>query len=485
MQQRGWFYRWILLGFALIFPMLACSLPTSQQGTLLSSQTDIPLDPVFVEFYQNLGGRAVLGRVLSAPFDDGQKRYQYVEAGLVAYDPTQMEPGKRIRFEPLGLELQVHDDTDIPVIHDETHDLLVEGYWVYSEFVETYKRLSLFAGSPLTHVRFNHQYARYEQFFENLGFYRELKDAPGTVRLLPYGAYLCGVGCSQRSQEYWNIVQNGLIMQPFERFVNAQKWEALGKPLAAPTITPEGMLEQVYENAILYAPVDRPADIAMRPLTLWLGKVSPQTPYPYREQAGTVFYPVEDHLGFLVPQEVDALIVRLGGVRNSGKPLGDAQQVSGEGVYRQCFENYCVDYQPTAPAGQRVRLVPQGVEYAQRLADQLTLPRAFTPETVNLLVSEAYPQVSDSDHQVLQMNVFYRQSGEPMYLVSGTATVTLPGRTLTLSLPPTNRNGASSVTLPPLKGVSNLSVIEYQICLELPSPAPICQSDTFVVFNAP
>jgi len=484
-MRRGALIRWIFLGLALFFPMMACSLPTTQGGTVSHPRPSIALDPVFVEFYQNLGGQALLGRVLSAPFDANQKRYQYVEAGLLAYDPAQMEPGKRIRFEPLGLQLQVHDDSSIPVVHDEVHDLLVEGYWVYSEFVEPYQRLSIFAGAPLTHVRINRDYARYEQFFENLGFYRNLKDPPGTVHLLPYGAYLCGVECSDRTQEYWNIIQNGLITQPFERMVTARHWEALGEPVAAPTVTPDGMLEQVYENAILYAPLDNPSEVALRPLTLWMGNEIAQTPYPYREQAGMVFHLVDEPLGFLVPLEVDDLIVRLGGVRNSGKPLGDARQIAENGVYRQCFENFCVDYQPTAPSDKRVRLVPQGVEYARRLADQLTLPKAFTPQTVNLMISEAYPQVSDSDHQVLQMNVFYRQSGEPMVLVSGTATVTLPGRTLTLSLPPTNREGISTVTLPPLKGVSNLSVIEYQICLNLPSAEPICQSDTFVVFNAP
>ncbi len=484
-MHRGALIRWLILGLALLFPMMACSLPATQGGTVSHSQSSIALDPVFVEFYQNLGGQALLGRVLSAPFDADQKRFQYVEAGLLSYDPAQMEPGKRIRFEPLGLQLQVRDDASIPVVHDESRDLPVEGYWVYSEFVGLYQRLSIFAGMPLTQVRINHDYARYEQFFENLGFYRNLKDPPGTVRLLPYGAYLCGQECSERNQEYWNIIQNGLITQPFERVVTERHWEALGEPVAAPNMTPDGMLEQIYENAVLYAPSDRLSEVALRPLTLWLEKEVAQDPYPYREQAGMVFYPVDEQLGFLVPYEVDDLIVRLGGIHTSGKPLGDARQIAGNGVYRQCFVNFCVDYQPTAPSHERVRLVPQGVEYAQRLADQLTLPKAFNSQTVNLIVSEAYPQISDADRQVLQMNVFYRQSGEPMVLVSGTATVTLPGRTLTLPLPPTNREGISTVTLPPLKGVANLSVIEYQICLSLPSEEPICQSDTFVVFNAP
>ena len=76
-------------------------------------------------------------------------------------------------------------------------NLVVDGYPIYEEFEEIYHRLygPLYVGKPLSQPRFNANGNRIEQYFQNVGFYRNIDDQPGDVYLLAYGVFACSSDC--------------------------------------------------------------------------------------------------------------------------------------------------------------------------------------------------------------------------------------------------------------------------------------------------
>ena len=151
--------------------------------------------------------------------------------------------------------------------------------------------------------------------------------------------------------------------QPFAGSVERLGGPAVfGIPLSKPRLASDGRLEQVYANAVFYAPRDHPEQVRLRPLPGLLG-------YPKQVLATEVysdryvFYEIEDGLGHNVSAAVDQFIALHGGRDLSGQPVTEEFRQPDDKQYRQCFENYCVLYNPDAPEKEQVRLAPLGVEY--------------------------------------------------------------------------------------------------------------------------
>ncbi|GAP08641.1 MAG TPA: hypothetical protein DEQ80_07590 [Anaerolinea thermolimosa] len=475
-NRKGRYYLQIIL----LLWLVACG----PVGAFGPTEPQIPVsalsvDPLFKEFYQALGGQEVLGLPLSGVVELEGKKCQYVEAALMCFYQNELENSRRYALEGLGYRMGVKDDPGIPVPLDPGDRDLGGGYSLYHEFIPLYDRLygALYAGRPLTRVRVNHETRRFEQFFENVGFYRRFDDPKGQVHLLPYGEYLCGAGCSRNLKEYWSIVRQGEITQPFELALYRLGWNGFGRPLGQARRADDGMIEQLYDRALLYAAPDDLAHPHLRPLALWLGvQAQPLTTEISHEQL--VFYGVENGLGHNVPVFFDAFIAAHGGRENAGHPLTEFYPVEG-GRYRQCFENYCLEYDPSAPSDRRVRLVDLGWEYAMATEPAQIARRRFDAETLTLQLSEAHPQLARGAMQVIQIQVISWQDGQGIALATGTISLHLPGQE-GRPFPPTNEEGRSEVTLPPLEGLPPMSVVEYQVCLDFTDPSPVCAVDSFV-----
>ncbi len=440
-------------------------------------------DPIFKEFYQTLGGQDLLGGVMSGLVERDGRKCQYVEAALMCISPADGDTTTRYQLEPIGAELQVWDDPQFPPPPNSGSKILDGGYVLFDEFAPLYDRLygALYAGSPLTNVRVNHDTKRYEQFFTNVGFYRNFSDPAGQVHLIPYGAYTCGPLCSRRLDEYWLIVRSGKINQPFELSLQRARWEDFGRPLAQPHLGGDGTLEQVYQNAVLYAPLDNLKDIHLRPLLIWMGNVPVQPPVDKNPHEQLVFYETENGLGHNVPVFFDGFIASYGGRELSGRPITELFPIQDGQKYSQCFENYCLDYDPSAPASERVSLHDFGRQYLLATDPGSLALRSFTTETVAVQLSEQSSELSQGEAQQLNIRVTGSASGQPMALVGGEFTIRLPNREpFTLDFPPTDAQGQSSVTLQPLEGLNSMDVVEYQACLNLPDTPIICAVDSFV-----
>lgn len=457
------------------------------QAQLLSRPQPSPspgpaVDPVLREFYDTLGGQAVLGQALTPLFDQDTRRCQYTEAALLCFSPYEPDLSHRFSLAPLGKQLGVQESAPVASAQMGSRDL-GGGFVLYPDFAALYDRLygALYAGRPLTQVRVDEANQRYEQFFENIGFYRRFDEPPGAAHLITYGSYLCGPDCSRNLNEYWEIVQGGLVAQPFELSVNRLGWLDLGKPLTQPRLAKDGSIEQVYDNAVLYAPQNALSQVRFRPLVTWLGTVKPEPLAARNPHAQLVFYEVEKGLGHNVPLFFDKFIANHGGRDLAGKPLSEMFVVKADQIFRQCFESYCLDYDATAPEQVRVRMVPLGAEYIRNTDPAQVLRQAFSPDTVRLQASAAFPQMSKGQVQAIKINVFRRVDGQPLYLVEARLEINIAGLpSQHYSIKPTDHSGSSSFTLPPLGELPAMSVVEYQVCLNLPGDQPICATDSFI-----
>jgi hypothetical protein len=139
------------------------------------------VDPVFREFYNLLGGKVILGDAISDIYKSGGKQYQYTINGLMIYDPL-APPKQFFQLASLGRRLGIGGPTSPDV-------------GVAEAFRPMYDKLSgTFVGQPLTGLVYNGAQNRYEQYFENIGFYHG-GESTGDVRLLPYGAWICHAEC--------------------------------------------------------------------------------------------------------------------------------------------------------------------------------------------------------------------------------------------------------------------------------------------------
>ena len=393
------------------------------------------------------------------------------------------QKANRYQLDALGMDLQVWDDPQFPPPPNSGSKDLGGNYILFDEFAPLYERLygALYVGAPLTNVRVNHETQRYEQFFENVGFYRNFNDPVGQVHLIPYGSYFCGPDCSQKLDEYWLIVRSAKLNQPFELSLQRLRWEDFGSPLAQPRLAADGMLEQIYDNAVIYAPMSDLTDIHLRPLLLWIGNVAVQPPVEKNPHEQLVFYETENGLGFNVPTFFDNFIAAYGGRDLSGRPITELFPIEEGQKYCQCFENYCLDYDPNADELHRVTMKDFGRQYLLSTEPDMLARRYFSTDTVAIQLSETLPQVGRGEQQQLIIQVHDRKSGEAMALVSGEVTLRVPDQTpTTLQMPLTDANGQSTVTLQPILGLSNMNMIEYQVCLFLPDNPQVCSVDSFV-----
>ena len=478
---------WIAMVIVVIL-VSACS--EMDQFTPTPGRQTYPVDVVLKEFYQALGGQQVLGPAIRPLEIRESLQCQFTERALLCFNPA-VTDATRFSLYPLGKELKVQEDSTLvaSVAQDRAPGgRIVEGFTIYERFLPLYDQLygARYVGRPLTELRINQDLQRVEQFFENVGFYQDLKDPNGPVYLIPYGAYLCGGDCSYRLNEYWSVVKSNMTEQPYAESIARLGGPAVfGSLLLKPQIADDGALQQVYANAIFYAPVDDPSQVRLRPLPLMLG-YQQQPLMEKKSHDQLVFYEVENGLGHNVPRPFDEFIAMHGGRDLSGSPLSEVQMVSGQNLYQQCFENYCLIFDPAAAETMKVRLAPLGQEYVDRNPppEDVRITNLFSPERIRLTISVDKPNMNGNEEQTVRVSVWARETEQPLERVEGTLVLNIPNRTpIRFALPPTDGNGMSVVVIPPQPDLPNGVRLSYEVCLNLPSELPICAVDSYLIWN--
>lgn len=484
--------RWMRtsLAFLLAALLVGCApaaVSSSQQAT---PEGAVSVNTDFREFYRALGGADRLGPAISAPFEQDGRKCQYTENVLMCLDPY-LTDASRFSFYPLGKKFGISDTPDQQPAHSS--DRVIDGFKVYPEFVPLYDALNgaLYVGRPLTKVRTNTAERRIEQFFENMAFYRRYDDPTGAVHLLPYGVYDCGVDCRYQSTTAF-IPQQMNVEQPFLPLIMRLGGpDFFGQVLSEPFVIDGGLLVQVYENVVTCAPQDQPLAFRLCPVARWLNMPAmPSGPKIYTEQDGVYFYPVQGDQGYHVPIDFDKFIATHGSKEISGQPI--AEVMAAGAVYRQCFDNYCLDYDMNRPAGQRVKMAPLGSMYLKQVRPEVSAPTisasntpmSYSAETVEIRISEANPTLANGQTQRFEMLVLSRADQRPLANVEASLDIVLPDGSLVSShFPPTGTDGRSTVEVSALPGIPNGSIVPYLVCLNVPSEKAICAAENFLIWN--
>ena len=203
------------------------------------------------EIYRTLGGQDVFGPAISQLFDYENHECQYTVNALLCLDPSATGT-QRYRLYPLGLALGMREQPNAG--EPATSSMVVNGFSIYEEFIPFYSDLSgvTYAGSPITQARMNYARQRIEQYFENVGFYRNFSDPPGKVHLLAYGAASCADRCDYQPavdaviHTSTTLEVDRAFSAGFEKIGDAT---IFGTPLTQAYLAEDGMQEQVYQNA--------------------------------------------------------------------------------------------------------------------------------------------------------------------------------------------------------------------------------------------
>ena len=466
----------LLLGI-LIYGLTACSLDGQKASTYYI------VDPRFEELYEQLNGEDILGPPISNKkfVANTRQEKQYFEGGVLVFDP---DATPRIWLYPVGRDAGF---SDIPNSDPENPSVkYLNGFIIPPEFAKIYDQLGgeRWVGQPLTRARFNPEKNRVEQYFENLGFFRYENDPAGVVHSMPYGLWKCAGECAMypgvenaAAGQSVSSADSALFGQTAAHFGVKFTGEVLSKPY----LTDEGIKEQIYEHVVLVEDPSSPFGVRPRAISQDLDFSSDQFQKP-RADAQDYFREVNGGKGYYIPAYFLNFIDRYAGFEFSGEPVSRKEEIR-EGVFRQCFENYCLLYDSLAPEGQRVKLEKLGKKYQAALQASVPEPQQneVTAQNLKLDIWEQSPQISSSETQ--QLGACVHQGDLPQVGLKPVLILSIPGQEAgTSQFQPTDNGGCSFLNLEPIQA-ENGATVDYQVCVQDSSGRDICQRDSFVIWG--
>jgi hypothetical protein len=437
------------------------------------------IDPQFREFYNELGGRDVLGDAISPVFFENGLKCQYTNNALLIYDP-QGSDHMRLRLGPLGLRLTVAEPpVEVPLQPDEHY---FEGHNIFDEFMPLFEKLGgvRYVGRPLTEVHFNPEEKSYEQYFENLGFSHAEGAVASEVTLLPYGDMVCGDECAPGEKRAENEGKQppATVAPQFKDIVTSLGMDFTGFALTDPYTGSDGRVEQVFENVVLVENSDKQAGITLRPLPESVG-ILPEPMVPDNHDNDMLFFPVEGGKGYYMLRYFNEYILQHAGFTIAGPPINGPAQLDDQ-VARQCFKNLCLKYDPNELNGPQVRPEPLGYNYRDKYigGGAKTLP---TQNKLPDIVVEVPKNMTSTQGHKIEVTVL--EKGAPLPGVAPNLELTLPdGSQQSYTFPPTNKNGWTSLTLPDIKA-ANPGMIPYRVCVPNSQGGQACEQGSFVISN--
>jgi hypothetical protein len=480
--MHKWVYSLSLTALVLIIS--ACS-PQNENRALTATQPGTyAIDPLFREFYDNLGGAEYLGPAISPLYHQGNFKLQFTVSGLMLRDLSAQQASQRYQLAPLGLHLGV-EEAPRP-LQEDPDGRLVGGYVVYQGFLDVYDSLggARYVGRPLTELRYNPEKERLEQYFENLGFYHLDSDPPGTVHTLAYGAFFCDYACRFRPFQASLPTRQGVIPEPFARDVSRLGPSFVGRAISDPYIAPDGMQEIIFDNLVLFVDPANPQRVFARPLLEKLGFV----PHPLTtslDDPRMLFHPIQGESGHNIPVVFSDYLALHGGLDISGPPITEIS-LHKERIWRQCFTNLCLDYHQDAPLKLRVRPAPLGIVYKAEYYSEFAVEN-FTAsqslQTITLKVAEERPIINSQETQRIHVHVF--ENNQPLPSFEPQLTITMPdGSHRDFRLTPTDATGHTALLLQPISA-PNGTMIPYQVCLINIKSEQACIQETYMIWGNP
>jgi hypothetical protein len=452
---------------------------SQQSSSSRSYQTGTyPIDPLFADFYKILGGEDVLGPAISPTSNVGGKTSQYVEAGLLVFDPREPE-SSRFHLAPLGNDLRVHEEADHPM--GDGKGRIINGHLVIAEIFDVYESLggARFVGKPITGAKYNDAKGRVEQYFENLGFYK--LDKEKKIRLMPYGVYSCDRKCRYQEPQAWIPGREPILPEPFLEKTLQLGLPFVGRPLTGLHIAPDGQQEVIFENLVLAADLASPDEVQARSLGAEIGYQIQNLVLP-NESPLMIFFEISDGKGHNVPTLFIDYLNLYGGLEVAGNPISEVFS-TGNGTYRQCFTNLCLDFEINSDDDQNLKPAALGEKYKTEYYDKI---RDFesnqTMENLDLKVWEENIFVSSDTPQEIYVALY--ENGKPLENCEPILIVTmLDGSKRRSTFQPSNENGQTSIRLSPIEA-PNGTLIAYQICIMDLNGTLRCVGDNYLIWNS-
>jgi hypothetical protein len=461
----------------IILIISACAPPTSTTalGTFAT-------DPTFSDFYREFGGENILGPAISPIFTKDGLTYQYVVAGLMAYDPN-LDPLERYYFAPIAAtEWQINGQAEPAPKEYDAH--YVNGHRIWEEVLPYYDQYSPeIIGLPLTGVMVNDTKQRYEQYFEGMGFYRKFSDPAGQIQLMPYGDWMCGSNCKYNIADpipkVASYVQEYTATeQIFLQAASHLGYDFTGEPLAVPRLGSDGNYQMVFENVVLYIDPSDGHQIRLRPIPSWLGIRSEKLKDAV-DADWLSFYPIKDGQGFNVPNLFTDYLNLHGADEYSGEPISEYQILPNQS-YSQCFRNLCLEYYPTAPEGLQIRPHALGAEYLANGTKSNTANSSLD-DALQIKAWEESPLIASGKKQIIYIEA--TQNKTPVSGIQVSLLVTQPnGVTKTYTLEPTGADGKTNIELDPIDG-ANGSEVQYQVCVIGGVTPQLCFSQSYTLWE--
>jgi hypothetical protein len=443
------------------------------------------IDPIFWGFFHKIGGTEQFGRVVSTVFTNvSRERLQFTETVLLVYDPVE----SRYFLAPLGVDLNLGEPPDKS--QTQAGDLVINGYRIHPALVNLYQELGReVVGAPISNPKYNYAKNRLEQHFENLGMYYLLDDNQKIPRLLSYGLLACPT-CPDGGGG--GTVVPLISDKEFRIFLESQgcSKDMVGDIFWGPDLLNDGTTTAiVYEHMILRS---KDGSISIMPLAQELGLGGNELFAPIDSPMLT-FIPVKNGMGHNVLNEFDSFIEDHGGYMVTGDPISELFTPDLEtNIIRQCFSNLCLDYYPDALEAP-VRPALLGREYKnkhpelfpQKLEGAAVQPNLTTrnPSLFVIRVSEYKSSINSFTPQTITAQVFSYNVAQPRQILN--LYLVLPdGAEQLYTMPATNQNGITGLTIPPIQG-KNGTMIEYKVCLEIQNQEAICAKDSFMIWGNP
>jgi len=451
-------------------------------GVAQGNSTYYLVDPRFSELYDRLQGEEILGPPIS------NKKYlagsnlekQYFEGVVMVFDP---DNSPRYYLESVGREAGF---SDLPDSLESTSVRYINGYLIPLEFSQFYDQMGgeRWVGLPLTRARLNPEKKTVEQYFENMGFFRFVDDPPGEVHLMPYGLWKCAGECAR----YPGLENAGIssiareeIPSPFGEAIARFGTQFTGNTVSGVFRADDGTVEQIFQNVVLYQDSSSPLDVSLRPISSLLSQNEDK--YEARQEDSLEYFrEIESGYGFYIPAYFMDFVDRYYGFAFSGEPISRLKEIR-DGVFEQCFENYCLLFDAKADLSQQVRLLPQGQKYKeafQKNASQLK-NQPSVQYKIQLDIWEQLPQISSQESQ--QIGACIHESGNPLVNARAVVTVTTSDQGVrVVDFEPTDAGGCSFLILDPIQA-KNGTTIDYQVCFHGIGDQEYCQRDSFLIWG--
>jgi len=416
--------------------------------------------------------------------------YQYTLAYLMVYNPS-ATVGLQYRLFPLGNDLRIAQP---PAQISQGNDLVVDGYVIWSELEQIYRIYGTsLIGPPITELLYNKDMNRYEQYFTNMAFYRNVDGREGEIGLMPYGAWYCNSICEQA---YESIYEEFIPLPPVGRELSGKEQQAeltidnfarklgsdfTGEPLSGMQSNADGQYFRIYENVVMIVDPSYVNEVKFLDLPEEVG-VAPNDPEPPQEASDYVFFPVRANLGFNIPKAFFDFITLHGTFEVSGPPIQNVQELDNSGIV-QCFEHLCLEFRPNTLSSSKVRLLPLGRDYFRKITGMVPAISGTDniPQTLNVKVWERYPLLPPNQSQEIGVAVF--EGNQPLSNVNFYVTLLLPnGSQVVNFLNATGSDGQTHIVLDPID-LPKGTMVPYQVCVAGAAGSSVCLNESFLIWE--